>query len=234
MKMSNIIKMDELSANLAEAGFDLEKEIDGIVTNGNGIDLPRIRIEHKDNGKHFLYIDYGEDYTGSNEEKIGDSVQAVVFAEQHIRALWDPDEALPTCSSVDNVPIVDEPVAQNCLGCKEAVIGSGKCKPKVRLWMLITGKPYIMNLSPTSLKHWQNHLKRLKRSRLPVVSVNTVFTLKPIKRNGYSYAEVEIGINGIVSRENLVLAKQYRDELNRVMSQISDHDFSESGDKIPF
>ena len=230
--MSEIIKIDELSSNLAEAGFDLEKEVDGIVTNGNGIDLPRIRIEHKDNGKHFLYIDH-EDYTGSNEEKLGDSVQAVVFAEQHIRALWNPDEALPQCSSVDNVPIVDEPLAKNCLGCKEAVIGTGKCKPKVRLWLLISEKPYIMNLSPTSLKHWINHLRKLKRSRLPVVAVNTIFTLKPIK-NKYSYAEVEIGINGIVSRENLILAKQYRDELNKVMAQISDHDFSENGDKLPF
>lgn len=230
--MSEIIKIDQLTQDLSEAGFDLAKEVDGIVTNGNGIDLPRIRIEHKDNGKHFMYIDYGEDYTGSNEEKIGDSVQAVVFAEQLIRALWNPDEALPQCSSVDNVPIVEEPVAQNCLGCKDAVIGTGTCKPKVRLWLLISGKPYIINLSPTSLKHWQNHLRKLKRSRLPVVAVNTVFTLKPIKRNGYSYAEVEIGINGIVSRENLVLAKQYRDELNKVMAQISDNDFSESGDRV--
>ena len=231
--MSEIIKIDQLTKDLEEAGFRLEDEVDSIVTNGNGIDLPRIRIEHKDNGKHFMYIDHGEDYVDSNEEKLGDSVQAIVFATQGIRALWNPDEALPQCSSVDNVPIVEKPVTKSCLGCKEAVIGSGKCKPKVRLWLLISGKPYIMNLSPTSLKHWQNHLKKLKRSRLPVVAVNTVFTLKAIK-NKYSYAEVEIGINGVVSRENLILAKKYRDELNKVMAQISDHDFSENGDKLPF
>jgi hypothetical protein len=219
---------------LAEAGFDLETEILNIQTNGSGIDLPRIRIEHKENGKHRMYIDYGESYLAddSQEEMIeGNTFSACVFEEQFIRALWDEGELLPRCSAVDAVPTVEDPIKENCKACPESAMGS-RCKPKVRLWLLMDNKPYIMNLSPTSLKHWNAHKKRLKRTKLPVVAVNTVFTLEDIKKNSYRWAEVNIDIDGIASKEMLLLAKQYRDELNRLMGVVTEKDFDEKGDKV--
>ncbi len=232
--MSDIIKLNDVQKTLAEAGFDLETEILNIQTTGNGIDLPRIRIEHKDNGKHRLYIDHGESYLDddSQEESIeGNTFRACIFAEQFIRALWDEGELLPRCSAVDAVPTVEDPVSENCKVCPESAIGSA-CRIKVRLWVLIDGKPYIMNLSPTSLKHWNAHKKRLKRSKLPVVAVNTVFTLGDVKKNSYRWAEVNIDIDGIASREMLLLAKQYRDELNRLMGVVTEKDYDEKGDKV--
>lgn len=231
--MSDIIKLNEIQKTLAEAGFDLETEILNIQTNGSGIDLPRIRIEHKENGKHRLYIDHGENYLSneSQEEDIpGNSLKACIFAEQFIRALWDEGELLPRCSAVDAVPTVEDPVKENCKVCPESAMGS-QCKPKVRLWLLMDNRPFIMNLSPTSLKHWNAHKKRLKRTKLPVVSVNTVFTLEDIKKNSYRWAEVNIDIDGIASKEMLLLAKQYRDELNRLMGVISEKDYDDPGDK---
>jgi len=236
--LTEIIKINEVQKTLAEAGFDLESELLKIETNGNGIDLPRIRIEHKDNGKHRLYIDYGENYLGDDtqEETIsGNTFSACIFAEQFIRALWDEGELLPRCSAVDTIPIVENPVKENCRVCPESAIGSA-CKPKVRLWVLLEHageiKPFIFNLSPTSLKHWNSHKKRLKRSKLPVVAVNTVFTLEDVRKNSYRWAEVNIDIDGIVSKEMLLFAKQYRDELNRLMGVVSEKDYDDPGDKV--
>jgi len=232
--LTDIIKINEVQKTLAEAGFDLETEILNIQTNSNGIDLPRIRIEHKENGKHRLYIDHGESYLSedSQEEVIdGNTFNACVFAEQFIRALWDEGELLPRCSAVDSVPIVEDPVSINCKVCSESAMGS-QCKPKVRIWALMDNKPYIINLSPTSLKHWNAHKKRLKRSKLPVVAVNTVFTLEDVRKNSYRWAEVNIEIDGIVSKEMLILAKQYRDEFIRIMTVVTDKDYDEKGDKV--
>jgi len=236
---TKLIETDALSRQLAEAGFDLNEELTQIETTSNGIDLPRIRIEHKDNGKHRMYIDYGESYLDdeSQEKPIQDNrIEGIIFVEQFIRALWEEGESLPKCSAIDDVPIVDHPVHEYCNGCTEAVIGSGNCKPKIRLWMLVKTsegiKPFIFALSPTSIKHWNNHKKKLKRSKLPVVAVNTVFTLEDVKKNGYRWAEVAIGINGIASKEMLILAKQYRDELQRLMSKITEKDFDDAGDRV--
>ena len=230
----NLIKVDTLSKQMAEVGFNLEDELLHIETVGNGIDLPRIRIEHKENGKHRLYIDNGESYLpdDSQEETIeGNTFKACIFAEQFIRALWDEGELLPRCSAVDAVPIVEDPVSENCKVCSESAMGS-ICKPKERLWLLKDDKPYIMTLSPTSLKHWNAHKKRLKRSKLPIVAVNTVFTLEDIKKNSYRWAEVNIDIDGIVSKEMLIMAKKYRDELNRMMGVVSEKDYDDPGDKV--
>ena len=232
--MSDIIKINEVQKTLAEAGFDLETEILNIQTNGSGIDLPRIRIEHKENGKHRLYVDNGESYLAddSQEETIeGNTFKGCIFAEQFIRALWDEGEILPRCSAVDSIPIVEDPVSANCKVCSECAMGSS-CKPKARLWVLMNDKPYIMNLSPTSLKHWNAHKKRLKRSKLPVVAVTTVFSLEDVKKNSYRWAEVNIDIDGIATKEMLLLAKQYRDELNRLMGVVTEKDYDDPGDKV--
>ena len=236
--MTDLIKINEVEKTLSEAGFDLETEILNIQTNGNGIDLPRIRIEHKENGKHRLYIDHGENYLGdeAQENSIeGNTFKACVFTEQFIRAFWDEGELLPRCSAVNNEPTVEDPVSENCKICSEASIGS-QCKPKVRLWLLTDHggeiKPFVLNLSPTSLKHWNAHKKRLKRSKLPVVAVNTVFSLEDVKKNSYRWAEVNLDIDGIANKEMLLLAKQYRDELNRLMGVVTEKDFEDPGDKV--
>ena len=67
---TKLIETDALSRQLAEAGFDLNEELTQIETTSNGIDLPRIRIEHKDNGKHRMYIDYGESYLDDESQEI--------------------------------------------------------------------------------------------------------------------------------------------------------------------
>ncbi len=89
-----------------------------------------------------------------------------------------------------------------------------------------------MALSPTSIKHRNNHKRKMKRSKLPVVAVNTVFSLEDVKKNSYRWAEVNIDIDGIASKEMLLIDKQYRDALNRLMGVVTEKDYDDPGDKV--
>jgi hypothetical protein len=233
-----IIVPDEVKQALSVAGWDLDKELDEMIVESSRLELPRVRIEHKSNGKHRMYIDVGESYLEPNSQEVavpGNKLTAVVFAEQFIRALWKEGEEVPACSAIDDIPVGDETLSDSCKSCEHGAIG-GECKPKVRLLLLtdIGGeiKPLVINLSPTSIKHWQTHKKKLQRSNLPVVAMNTTFSLNDVKKNGYRWAEVIIDVNGIASKELLSFAKQARIDLQRIMFNIDDQDFSDPGDRL--
>ena len=232
-----LILTDDVKAALSVAGWDMEKELSGLATESSQFELPRVRIEHKDNGKHRMYVDSGASYLddGSQEIEIPSSkLTAVVFAEQFIRALWSEGSEVPACSGIDDMPIGTEPLADTCKRCENGIMG-GKCKPKVRLLLLaeLDGeiKPLIMNLSPTSIKHWSTHKKKLQRSNLPVVAVNTTFELEDVKKNGYRWAEVKLGMDGIASKEMLIVARTARTEFEALTKGITQSDFDDAGDR---
>jgi len=233
----SLIVPDEVRAALAVAGWDASREMEELQSETSGFELPRVRIEHKDNGRHRLYIDFGESYLNADTQEItikGNKLTGVVFSEQFIRSLWQEGAEVPLCSAIDNVPSGKEPLAHSCNACEHGVIG-GACKPKARLFMLaeIDGvvKPMVFALSPTSIKHWNAHKKKLQRSNLPVVATNTTFSLEDVKKGTYRWAEVRIGIDGIASKEMLMLAKQARDQFEEVTRVISSHDFADPGDQ---
>jgi hypothetical protein len=235
MEQSMIVPDDVRSA-MSVAGWDMDKELEDQSTTSSGFELPRVRIDHRDNGKHRLYIDTGESYleTDTQELDIPDNkLTGVVFAEQFIRALWQEGAEVPMCSAIDDMPVGKEPLAETCKHCEHGVIG-GACKPKSRLFMLaeLDGevKPLVFALSPTSIKHWNAHKKKLQRSNLPVVATNTTFSLEDVKKGTYRWAEVKVGIDGIASKEMLMLAKHARDQFEEVTNVITAHDFSDPGD----
>ena len=235
---NQMIETDAVKQALSVAGWDHQAELDGMAVETTQFELPRVRIEHKDSGKHRMYIDTGESYIDSDTQEVdipGNKLTAVVFAEQFIRAFWEKESEVPLCSAIDDQPIGQEVLSDSCKHCEHGVIGES-CKPKVRLLLLaeIDGnvRPLIMNLSPTSIKHWNAHKKKLQRSNLPVVAVNTTFELEDVKKHSYRWAEVTLGMNGIASKETLVIAKTARTELEELTERISDADFSDSGDKF--
>ena len=236
-----LIETDTVKQALSVAGWDLDTELAGMAVETTQLELSRVRIEHKDNGRHRMYVDTGESYLrddSSQEIDIpGNKLKAVVFAQQFIRAFWEEGDEIPVCSGIDDMPIGIDPLADNCKRCEHGVMGGKKCKPKQRLLLLaeIDGevKPLIMNLSPTSIKHWNAHKKKLQRSNLPVVAVNTTFELEDVKKNGYRWAEVKLGMDGIASKELLIIARTARTEFEALTKRISDADFSDSGDKQP-
>ncbi len=232
----SMILPDDVRAALSVAGWDYHDQMDALHTESSGFELPRVRIDHRDNGKHRLYIDTGESYLETDTQELdipGNKLTGVVFAEQFIRALWQEGAEVPLCSAIDDVPVGKEPLAETCKRCEHGVIG-GACKPKSRLFMLadINGevKPLVFALSPTSIKHWNAHKKKLQRSNLPVVAANTTFSLEDVKKGTYRWAEVRVGIDGIASKEMLMLAKHARDQFEEVTRVISSHDFADPGD----
>ena len=234
---NSLIVPDDVRAALSVAGWDMDKELVDQSTTSTSFELPRVRIEHRDNGKHRVYIDTGESYLEGDTQEInvpGNKLSGVVFAEQSIRALWQEGAEVPLCSGIDNHPVGKEPLSDSCLHCEHGVIG-GACKPKARLFLLaeIDGevKPLVFALSPTSIKHWNAHKKKLQRSNLPVVAANTTFSLEDVKKGTYRWAEVRVGIDGIASKEMLMLAKQARDQFEEVTRVISSHDFADQGDQ---
>ena len=233
---NQIIVPDDVKAAMSVAGWDMDKEMEDQSTASSSFELPRVRIEHRDNGKHRVYIDTGESYLDGDIQEInipGNKLSGVVFAEQSIRALWQEGAEVPLCSGIEGQPMGKEPLAHDCKHCEHGVIG-GSCKPKARLFLLaeIDGevKPLVFALSPTSIKHWNAHKKKLQRSNLPVVAANTTFSLEDVKKGTYRWAEVKVGIDGIASKEMLMLAKHARDQFEEVTRVISSHDFADPGD----
>ncbi len=236
---TQLIETDAVKQALSVAGWDMEKELAGMAVETSQFELPRVRIEHATSGRHRMYVDTGESYLNADTQEInipGNKLSAVIFAFQNLQAYWEENEDVPTCSAIDDLPIGQEPLAKSCRQCEHSVIG-GSCKPKVRLLLLaeMEGevKPLIMNLSPTSIKHWNAHKKKLQRSNLPVVAVNTTFELEDVKRNNYRWAEILLGMDGIASKEMLIIARTARTEFEALTKRITQSDFDDSGDKQP-
>lgn len=222
---------------LKSSGLDLDQELAQLTSGMSTLMIPQVRIEHRENGQHRLYVDHGESYleSASEEDIPGNTFRAVIFQDEAIRALWRSDDNLPQCSALNNEPMVDEPLSGSCLTCAEGVIG-GRCKPKVKLWMLVDTqdgiKPMIMNVSPTGLKHYQAHKRRLSRSRLPLVAVWTTVSLQDVRKNGFRWAEALFNFDEMVDESTLKLVKDARAEYARFMRIITENDFGEPGDKL--
>ena len=230
---------EKILKELGSTDWDVTQELETLDARIKKQDLPRLRIEHREDGKHRFYIDYGESYIKDNKQYAFlrmTELKAIVFEEQLIRAFWKEDEDHARCYAIDDQILGAEPLSAACEQCPESIPGFGGCKPKVRLFVLLLIKkemqPMVMSLSPTSIKPWREHQLRLKRSGLPPVAVVTTFGLEDTVADSFRWARVQVGIHGIVSRENLVLAKQAQQGIGRIKTRVILQDFSEAGDRV--
>ncbi len=235
---NEVIELSDAQKVLSESGWSYDDEMKDLHPESNALMIPRVVISHDDRGKHKMSIDMGSNYLQEGSEEIPvpeNMLTGNIIATQKIRALWSKEEVHPTCSSIDGVPVSPEPINDKCAGCPESVIGSGSCKVKQRLLLLVEleGKltPVILSLPPTSLKHFEKHLVKMRRSNLPLVIARTCFSLIDIKRNGYRYAEIGIDIDGIADKETLLKAKQARVDYEMLTKVISSEDYSDAGDR---
>ena len=225
--------------DLNQSDWDVTQELDILQQRVKKQDLPRLRIEHREDGKHRFFIDYGESYIKGDKQYTYlrlSELKGIVFEEQQIRALWQEGEDHPRCYAIDDQILSTEPLSSRCELCPESIPGFGACKPKVRLFILPLLKnkmqAMVMSLSPTSIKPWREHQLRLKRSGLPPVAVITTFGLEDIVNDQFRWARVQVGIRGIASREHLVLAKQAQQGIARLKNRVILQDFSETGDRV--
>ena len=235
---NQMIELGDAQKALSDSGWNYEDEMENIQPESNTLMIPRVVISHDDRGNHKMFIDMGSNYLQEGTEEIpvpGNTLTGIIFATQKIHALWSRDEVHPKCSSIDGIPITSDPVNDKCEGCPEAVIGSGNCKVKQRLLLLVEleGKltPVILSLPPTSLKHFEKHLIKMQRSQLPLVIGRTCFSLIDIKRNGYRYAEIGITLDNLADKATLLQAKQARVDYEMLNTVISSEDYSDAGDR---
>jgi len=225
---------------LGATDWDVTQELEILKQRIKKEDLPRIRIDHRDDGKHRFFVDYGESYIKGDKQVAFlrvTELKAIVFEEQQVRAFWQEDEDHPRCYAIDDSILSTEPLSASCEQCSESIPGFGACKPKVRLFVLPLIKnremqPMVLSLSPTSIKPWRDHQLRLKRSGLPPVAVITTFGLEDTVNDSFRWARVQVGIRGIVSREHLILARKAQQGIGSIKNRVILQDFSEAGDRI--
>ena len=90
----------------------------------------------------------------------------------------------------------------------------------------------VMSLSPTSIKPWREHQLKLQRSGLPPVAVITTFELEDCANDQFRWARIQVGIRGVVSKANLIVAKQAQQSINRIKTRVITQDFCENGDRV--
>ncbi len=229
---------DKILQDLRRTEWDIDQELESLNKRIKQNDLPRVRIDHHEDGKHRFFIDYGESYIKGSQQydylRVK-TLKVIVFEEQQVRAFWQEEEQHPRCYAIDDEILGANPVSASCEQCPESIPGFGACKPKVRLFVLPLIKngmePMVMSLSPTSIKPWREHQLRLKRSGLPPVAVITTFELEDCASDDYRWARVQVGIRGIVSREYLVVARQAQQSIYKIKNRIVARDFNELGDR---
>jgi len=208
--------------------IDIETEVAAMMENIPP-SLVRVRIDHSPSGRHRMFIDNGESYDENQEDQVDvpDNVfSGIVVFSQTVSALWVEGEQIPRYSAIDG----------------KITSGDGslhlasQAKDKVRLFILtyLETKPQLVvfNLSPTSIKHWRNHLQRLARSKAPAIAVITRFSLNDIQRNSYRWAEVNCSVERVVSQEELDIAMSLRNECRQTFGVIAESDFDDPGDRV--
>jgi hypothetical protein len=227
--LHELIRTEEVAA-LPDLARELEE-----MTGDLGPELPRIRIEHSPSGAHRMFLDRGESFLeGVNDEKWmpENQVSGIVVTAVHVRALFADGEQLPRCSGVGDEPMVEDPLAESCRVCSEANLGTGRCKPKVKLLLLSdTGELKAFPLSPTSIKHWNGYVRKLARSKLPYIAVQTRFMLQDVQRNGFRWAEVKPEIVRLVTVGELAQVREIRKQLEGLDPHVEARDYEDPGDR---
>lgn len=239
LKTKTAKRMNEtvhIQTALKALGLDLESELSQQQSEVR-INPPRVRIEHSSSGRHRMFIDLGESYFDSAPESIdieNNLLEGIVAIAQPVRALFEEGEQLPICAAIENTPTVQDPVSKSCIGCPEAIIGSGQCKAKIRLFLITQyngqSQVVVFPLSPTSIKRWRSHLKRLQRSKLPYIAVHTLFSLLDIEKGPYRWAEVDVQADRLATKDEIAQAVIVRQEYSDFISQLEQTDFSDPGD----
>ena len=227
--MHELIRLEEVAA-LPDLARELEE-----MTQDLGPELPRIRIEHSPSGAHRMFLDRGESLLeGDSDEKWmpENQVSGIVVTAVHVRALFQDGEQLPRCSGVGDEPMVEDPLAESCRVCPEAHLGTGRCKPKVKLLVLSeTGELRAFPLSPTSIKHWNGYVRKLARSKLPFIAVVTRFTLQDVQRNGFRWAEVRPEVVRLVTEKELTVVREIREQAKGLENHVEARDYEDPGDR---
>ena len=224
--------LDSALEQLSEIGWDIDKELQRLELQIEKFDIPRLRIDHNEDGKHRFFIDRGESYLAEDKPFVylkHRTLPVLVLAEQKVRALWLEGQEQSRCAAVDGIIYSKEPVSSNCAQCPESLLGVGACRPGVRLYVLPLikrrSRPMVLNISPSSIRLWRDHQLRLARSGIPEIAVITTFELMDTRTEDYRWARVEVGIREIVSKPQLQKALSAREHISSLIPRLGEKTF---------
>ncbi|MBT4992913.1 MAG: hypothetical protein HOM93_05805, partial [Candidatus Marinimicrobia bacterium] len=60
--------LDSVLEQLSETGWDIDKEVQRLELQIEKFDIPRLRIDHHEDGKHRFFIDRGESYLTEDKQ----------------------------------------------------------------------------------------------------------------------------------------------------------------------
>ena len=219
--------LDSALEQLSETGWDIDKELQRLELQIEKFDIPRLRIDHDEEGKHRFFIDRGESYLTEDKQFVflkHRTLPVLVLAEQQLRALWLEGQEQSRCAAVDGIIYSKEPVSSSCDQCPESLPGVGACKPGVRLYVLPLIKRrsrlMVFNISPSSIRLWRDHQLRLARGGIPQIAVITTFELMDTQTEEYRWARVEVGIREIVSKPQLQKALEARGQISSLIPRL--------------
>ena len=226
------VALDSALEQLSEIGWDIDKELQRLELQIEKFDIPRLRIDHKEDGKHRFFIDRGESYLAEDKQFAflkHRTMPVIVLLEQKVRALWLEGQEQSRCAAVDGIIYSKEPVSSNCAQCPESLLGVGACRPGVRLYVLPLikrrSRPMVLNISPSSIRLWRDHQLRLARSGIPEIAVITTFELMDTRTEDYRWARVEVGIREIVSKPQLQKALSAREHISSLIPRLGEKTF---------
>ena len=226
------VALDSALEQLSEIGWDIDKELQRLELQIEKFDIPRLRIDHNEDGKHRFFIDRGESYLAEDKQFAflkHRTMPVIVLLEQNVRALWLEGEEQSRCAAVDGIIYSKEPVSSNCAQCPESLLGVGACRPGVRLYVLPLikrrSRPMVLNISPSSIRLWRDHQLRLARSGIPEIAVITTFELMDTRTEDYRWARVEVGIREIVSKPQLQKALSAREHISSLIPRLGEKTF---------
>lgn len=196
---------------------DEVKDLFSLAANMEGITprLPQIAIIHR--GQMFVMPD---------ESKI-DKFEGIILDQHSANAWWEQDMSasgggsIPDCFSLDGITpdLTREKVqAKLCRECKQNQFGSdlktgkGKaCKNMKRLHVLMEGSllPRRVTIPPSSIKKFEEYMTKLVDRGLNYAMLVTDFSLKKIVDKAFEYAEINLVVNRVLNKEELLQVAKF-------------------------
>lgn len=149
--------------------------------------LPMAKVEHSKTGKHAFYIEVGEDVIVDGLK----TLEGFVVAQNYMREFYTEDGDL-IFLEIDNDVRISPDDAKNPHTFEQVY---GKPKGKIRLFLLVVGEDgkverIKFKIPGTSIRNWQDAVRKLKRAKIPMIASKCVFTLEDVKDNDYRYAKI--------------------------------------------
>lgn len=218
---------DAMPAEERQAALAWLAEEQAQTTDGVQITFPRVK--YPTSGASFWEVP-----TATGEPEAVKAIEGVVVFKQPVRAYWpamaEVGNTPPTCASMDSLVPVASPTQQapTCGACPQAQWGSGKdgrgqaCKSRLNVFLVQPGEeiPTLLSLPPTALKAFGQYAVQLRKMKIPLIGITTIFGLTDAKSGGgMTYKGIALKIGRRLTFAEMKQAHAVRELFEQAMAQ---------------